>query len=66
MTKKIVAVTACPTGVAHTFMAAEALEIEARKRGDWIKVKPAVRRGEEHADRGRDSASGCGDYRGGY
>ncbi|MEY6295832.1 hypothetical protein WJF85_25470, partial [Salmonella enterica subsp. enterica serovar Corvallis] len=24
MTKKIVAVTACPTGVAHTFMAAEA------------------------------------------
>ncbi|EPH4016129.1 hypothetical protein ACS1HP_003643, partial [Salmonella enterica subsp. enterica serovar Typhimurium] len=30
MTKKIVAVTACPTGVAHTFMAAEALEIEAR------------------------------------
>ncbi len=39
MTKKIVAVTACPTGVAHTFMAAEALEIEARKRGDWIKVE---------------------------
>lgn len=31
--------TACPTGVAHTFMAAEALEIEARKRGDWIKVE---------------------------
>lgn len=28
-TKKIVAITACPTGVAHTFMAAEALEEEA-------------------------------------
>lgn len=29
VTKKIVAITACPTGVAHTFMAAEALEEEA-------------------------------------
>ena len=26
-----VAVTACPTGVAHTFMAAEAIETEAKK-----------------------------------
>ncbi len=33
MSKRIVAVTACPTGVAHTFMAAEALEEEAKKRG---------------------------------
>lgn len=31
--KRIVAVTACPTGVAHTFMAAEAIETEAKKRG---------------------------------
>ena len=37
--KRIVAITACPTGVAHTFMAAEALELEARKRGEWIKVE---------------------------
>ncbi len=29
--KRIVAVTACPTGVAHTFMAAEAIETEAKK-----------------------------------
>ena len=28
--KKIVAVTACPTGIAHTFMAAEALELKAK------------------------------------
>ena len=28
--KNIVAITACPTGVAHTFMAAEALENEAK------------------------------------
>ncbi len=28
--KRIVAITACPTGVAHTFMAAEAIESEAK------------------------------------
>ncbi|MBC9131161.1 PTS transporter subunit EIIC [Frischella sp. Ac13] len=38
-TKRIVAVTACPTGVAHTFMAAEAIEEEAKKRGWWCKVE---------------------------
>ncbi len=37
--KRIVAVTACPTGVAHTFMAAEAIETEAKKRGLWVKVE---------------------------
>ena len=37
--KRIVAVTACPTGVAHTFMAAEAIEAEAKKRGWWAKVE---------------------------
>ncbi|VEA68582.1 EIIBC-Fru [Serratia rubidaea] len=31
--------TACPTGVAHTFMAAEAIESEAKKRGWWVKVE---------------------------
>jgi PTS system fructose-specific IIC component len=36
---RIVAVTACPTGVAHTFMAAEAIEAEAKKRGWWVKVE---------------------------
>lgn len=39
MSKRIVAITACPTGVAHTFMAAEALEEEAKKRGYWIKIE---------------------------
>ena len=29
---RVLAVTACPTGVAHTFMAAEALENEAKKK----------------------------------
>lgn len=30
---RIVAVTACPTGIAHTYMAQEALEKECEKRG---------------------------------
>ncbi|MGT2785816.1 PTS fructose transporter subunit IIB [Streptococcus merionis] len=30
---KIVAVTACPTGIAHTYMAQEAIEKECEKRG---------------------------------
>ncbi|MDN3682079.1 PTS fructose transporter subunit IIBC [Vibrio tapetis subsp. quintayensis] len=38
-TKKIVAITACPTGVAHTFMAAEALENEGKRLGHQIKVE---------------------------
>lgn len=37
--KKIVAITACPTGVAHTFMAAEALEDKAKAMGYQIKVE---------------------------
>ncbi|GAA6120624.1 fructose-specific PTS transporter subunit EIIC [Acidovorax sp. FG27] len=35
----IVAITSCPTGVAHTFMAAEALEQGARALGHTIKVE---------------------------
>jgi PTS system fructose-specific IIB component/fructose-specific PTS system IIB-like component len=36
---KIVAVTACPTGIAHTYMAAEQLEKTAKKLGHFIKVE---------------------------
>jgi len=35
----IVAVTACPTGIAHTYMAAEQLEKTARRLGHRIKVE---------------------------
>ena len=35
----IVAVCACPTGVAHTYMAKKALEKAAIKRGHTIKVE---------------------------
>ena len=37
--KKILAVTACPTGIAHTFMAAEKLENTAKARGIWLKAE---------------------------
>lgn len=37
--KRIVAVTACPTGVAHTFMAAEALTAAAESAGHQIRVE---------------------------
>jgi len=36
---KIVAVTACPTGIAHTYMAAEQIEKTARELGHEIKVE---------------------------
>ena len=36
---RVLAVTACPTGIAHTFMAAEALEKSAKKLGYSIKVE---------------------------
>ena len=36
---KLVGVTACPTGIAHTFMAAEALELKAKEMGISIKVE---------------------------
>lgn len=36
---KIVAVTSCPSGVAHTYLSAEALETAAKKRGDSIQVE---------------------------
>ena len=37
--KKLVAVTGCPTGIAHTYMAAEALENKAKELGMEIKVE---------------------------
>lgn len=36
---KIIAVTSCPTGIAHTYMAAEALQIAAKEMGHEIKVE---------------------------
>ena len=36
---KLIAVTACPTGIAHTYMAAEQLRKTAQKLGHTIKVE---------------------------
>jgi PTS system fructose-specific IIC component len=36
---KILAVTACPTGIAHTYMAAEAIEQAAKAKGYEVKVE---------------------------
>ncbi|VTO24901.1 PTS system protein [Klebsiella variicola] len=68
--KRIVAVTACPTGVAHTFMAAEAIETEAKKtRLVGEGGNPRLRRGWQCHHPGRGGRGGSGDrrcrYRGG-
>ncbi len=39
MESKLLAVTACPTGIAHTYMAAESLEKQAKRLGSTIKVE---------------------------
>ena len=36
---KIVAVTSCPSGVAHTYLAAESLEVAAKEKGIEIAVE---------------------------
>jgi PTS system fructose-specific IIC component len=44
---KLVAVTSCPTGIAHTYMAAEALEQAAHKAGHEIQVETQGAAGAE-------------------
>ncbi|MGF1793048.1 PTS fructose-like transporter subunit IIB [Photobacterium profundum] len=36
---KVLGVTSCPSGVAHTYMAAEALEIAAKDKGWEVKIE---------------------------
>lgn len=47
--KKIIAVTGCPTGIAHTFMAEEALKHAAKKLSVDIKVETNGASGVENA-----------------
>lgn len=49
MQKKLVAVTSCPTGIAHTYMAAESLQKAALARGAEIKVETQGSVGVENA-----------------
>ena len=48
-TYDILAVTACPTGIAHTYMAAEALEKAAKEQGVSIKVETRGSGGTKNA-----------------
>lgn len=54
---KIVAVTACPTGIAHTYMAAEKLEKTAKELGHSIKVETQGAMGIENELSDADIAS---------
>lgn len=47
--KKILAVTACPTGIAHTYMAAEALQQAAEEKEVVIKIETRGAVGVENA-----------------
>lgn len=48
MKYQFLGVTGCPTGIAHTFMAAEALERAAQDKGVTIKVETHGQRGVEN------------------
>ncbi|KIA82134.1 PTS fructose transporter subunit IIB [Chromobacterium piscinae] len=51
---KVVAITACPTGIAHTYMAAEKLESLGRQLGHDIKVETQGAIGIENELSSRD------------
>ena len=55
--KNIVAVTACPTGVAHTFMAAEALAEAGKAMGHQIRVETQGSVGAQNQLTGDDIAA---------
>ena len=48
---KFVAVTSCPTGIAHTYMAAESLEEAAEEAGHEIIVETQGSAGTDPLDR---------------
>ncbi|MCI6152175.1 MULTISPECIES: PTS fructose-like transporter subunit IIB [Fusobacterium] len=54
---KIVAVTSCPSGVAHTYMAAEALKKAAEKAGVEVKVETQGAIGIENVITAEDLAN---------
>lgn len=59
-TYRIIAATGCPTGIAHTYMAQEALEEAAKKRGISIKVETHGQEGIKNTltDQEIDAADG--------
>ena len=57
---KVLAVTACPTGIAHTYMAAEALEKAGKKLGISIKVETNGSGGAKNVLTDKEIAEGDG------
>ncbi len=55
---QILAVTACPTGIAHTYMAAESLENKAKEMGYTIKVETNGSGGDKNVLTA-DEIAGC-------
>lgn len=60
MAKKILAVTGCPTGIAHTFMAEEALKTAAQELGVEIKVETNGAAGAENVHTPEDIRDAIG------
>ncbi|MGF1725304.1 PTS fructose transporter subunit IIB [Photobacterium nomapromontoriensis] len=56
----IVCVAACPTGIAHTYMAAEALELLGKERGWEVKVETQGSTGIENEITAEDIARAAG------
>ncbi|WP_347230850.1 PTS fructose-like transporter subunit IIB [Enterovibrio norvegicus] len=54
---KLIGVTSCPSGVAHTYMAAEALETAARANGWDVKIETQGAIGVENELSAEDVAS---------
>lgn len=48
MTRKLIAITACATGIAHTYMAEKALRRAAKEMGVLIKVETQGATGIDH------------------
>lgn len=57
---QVLAVTACPTGIAHTYMAAESLEQHAARRGISIKVETNGQSGVKNTLTAEDIAGATG------
>lgn len=53
----ILGVTSCPSGVAHTYMAAEALEVAAKEKGWQVKVETQGSMGIENEITAEEVAS---------
>ena len=56
-TARILAVTACPTGIAHTYMAAESIEKAAKARNCFVKVETRGSGGAKHVLTSEEIAS---------